>query len=188
MGDGGRPVTATALPLGVFRDWLEYGERGASSEAIVNHLTGAHVGGWGGGRDWPRDPSDFRRCQLLCECVPLARQALPAMASRSPEWTRLVAAWDAIHALIESEVPGYLTNSRGGQAPRSYLLMARVIAGGAECDSCTGTGRSHACLACKGSGRRGGGRCRAAGCHHGYASCPTCRGYGYVRATAGADQ
>lgn len=51
--------------------WLAIGQRGRSSDAIVNHLTGAL-----GGEDaedrfaFPHDPDDLRRCRLLLEQVP----------------------------------------------------------------------------------------------------------------------
>ena len=166
------------LPLRHFCGWLATGERGISSEAIVTHLTGIPVGQWGGS-DHPHDPSDFRRCQLLLNHVPLARLAFSEMRSKSPEWDRLVDAWDDIHAMSESEVPGYL-EGRNGEAPKTYRLMRRVIDGGTTCASCEGTGQAEACPKCKGTGRRCGGRCRADGCARGYRYCRDCRGRGYT--------
>jgi hypothetical protein len=100
------------------------------------------------------------------------------MASRSPEWARLVEVWDEIHAMSEEEVPGYLTGSNGS-ASRTYALMKRAIAGGTICSPCDGSGKAEACPKCKGSGRRAGGRCRAEGCASGYRYCRICRGRGY---------
>lgn len=116
----------TKLPIEAFVGWLANGERGISSEAIVSHLTGLPVGrNWGS--DYPADPDDFRRCQALLERVPLARLMLPLMATRSPEWARLVAAWDDIAAAILAEAPEYM--QRRGSSPAGYRLMRSLIDG-----------------------------------------------------------
>ncbi|HEY9494616.1 MAG TPA: zinc finger-like domain-containing protein, partial [Intrasporangium sp.] len=143
-------MSATPMPLSYFHGWLATGERGISSEAIVSHLTGVPITPWHRLADYPLDPADFRRCQLLLERAPLARPYFPAMASRSPQWARLVEAWDDIHALIEEDVPGYL-NGYNGSAIRGYRLMQRVIAGGVQCDICDGTGQADPCPKCKGT-------------------------------------
>jgi hypothetical protein len=173
------PETAT-LPIALFTHWLNCGERGISSEAIVSHLTGVPVGHshWRGD-DHPVDPDDFRRCQLLLAAVPLTRLTFGAMRTRSPQWARLVDAWAEIEESAESEVPEYLSG-RKGSAPRTYSLMKRVIAGGSFCAACDGTGAAEACPKCKGTGHRTGGRCRNSGCHRGYFYCRTCRGRGYT--------
>lgn len=174
--------TTTPIPLRHFHGWLAFGERGLSSEAIVQHLTRQQILGqtWGYRIHHPHDPADFRRCQLLLNSVPLARLHLPMMRSASPEWARLVDAWDEIHEAIESEVPDYLGKWATGSAMKGYRLMKRVIAGGVACEPCEGTGKGEPCVKCKGSGRRSGGRCRARGCYRGHAFCPTCRGDGYT--------
>lgn len=172
----------TTVPINVFHGWLATGERGLSAEAIVTHLTGTNVSGRFhiGHAHHPSDPSDFRRCQLLLRAVPLAKLMFPAMRGASPQWARLVDAWDEIDATIEQEVPGYVDNARDGRAPLAYRLMKRVIAGGTFCVDCGGSGNGTPCEKCKGSGRRGGGRCRAKGCYSGHALCTTCRGNGYT--------
>lgn len=171
----------TTLPVSTFTNWLALGERGLSSEAIFHFLTGTPVGRpWGPHLHAPSDPADFRRCQLLLEQVPLAGLAFSQMRAASPEWSRLVDAWDEIHQAIESEVPDYMHTRSDGLARKGYQLMKRVLAGGVECLTCEGTGRGEECAKCKGSGRRSGGRCRARGCYQGAAFCPTCRGNGYT--------
>lgn len=179
-------ATQTApLPISTFTNWLAFGERGLSSEAIVAHLTGTHVGRtWSGDvyrhPYYPSDPDDFRRCQLLREAVPIVELMFGQMRTASPVWARLVDAWDEIHDTIEAEVPDYLHTRSDGLARRGYALMKRVIAGGDVCAACEGTGHAEACPKCKGTGRRSGGRCRAPGCIHGYHSCRTCRSRGYT--------
>ena len=100
----------TKLPLTVFVHWLANGERGLSSEAIVEHLTGEPVGGRAhaarrGRLDHPYDMGDFRRCELLLRQVDLARLVFPQMASASPQWARLVEAWAEIVETAKDENP-----------------------------------------------------------------------------------
>lgn len=170
----------STIPLDHFKTWLAFGERGISSEAIVSRLTGHPILGSHWSSTYPHDPADFRRCQLLLNAVPLARLMLPAMRAESPQWSRLVDAWDEIHEAIESEVPDYLGRWSTGSATAGYRLMRRVIHDGVECAACDGSGHEGPCPKCKGSGRRSGGRCRARGCWSGYNACPTCRGNGYT--------
>lgn len=176
-------TAATLLPLNLFTGWLATGERGISSEAIVAQLTGVSISRWGGS-DYPHDPSDFRRCQLLLRQVPLAQLAFGQMRQRGEVWARLVDAWDEIHEAIESEVPDYLDRHARGSAHAAYMLMARVTAGRPACPTCEGSGRAEACPKCKGTGSRSGGRCRNRGCYSGYFSCGACRGCGYIRDAA----
>lgn len=104
-------------------EWLIYGERGASSDAIVKALTSLHAAGpWD--RSHPYDPSDFRRCETLLRSVPSLRALMPRMADVSPVWAQLVERWDDIVALGESEVPGIFDGFDHGQpAPMMYALI-----------------------------------------------------------------
>lgn len=167
------------LPLNIFTNWLAFGERGLSSEAIVSHLTGTSVGRYDHTAH-PHDPDDYRRCARLLRDVPLAALAFPSMATCSPQWARLVEAWDEIGATCEQEAPGYL-DKRSGSAPRAYRMMRRVIEDGTPCHDCDGTGNAEPCPKCKGSGRRTGGTCRYVGCHRGHMQCASCGGAGYRR-------
>lgn len=117
------------IQLAHFTSWLASGERGISSEAIVNQLTGKPVGRPWGGRDHPCDPDDFRRCERLLRDYPLARLTFPeAMRKRSDVWAALVDHWDELVELIESEAPGVFdgTPSRGARAPKAYALMKQL--------------------------------------------------------------
>jgi hypothetical protein len=172
-------TTTALLPLTWFTNWLAFGERGLSSEAIVTHLTGSAISRWGHG-DHPHDPADFRRCVLLLEAVPVAGLTFPTMRDVSREWARLVDAWDEILAELEAEAPGFRDRDAHGRASRTYSLMKRVLAAGAKCEPCDGTGKAEACPKCHGTGRRGGGRCRNAGCADGHFYCRSCRGRGYT--------
>ncbi|MFC9966302.1 hypothetical protein ACFVH4_18900 [Nocardia ignorata] len=123
------PTQPTCPPMLIhqFNGWLQFGERGLSSEAIVTQLTGVHLSGrpWTGW-DHPHDPSDFRRCERLLRQVPQARVHLVAMKA-DPVWARLVDAWDELVALAEEEVPGCFDGPpRGGAAPRLYARMREL--------------------------------------------------------------
>lgn len=114
------------LSIDLFSDWLRNGERGISSEAIVTHLTGVHVGSYYS-HDYPHDPDDFRRCELLLRAVPEARECFAALADKGVVWSGLAAAWDELVALGESEVPGAFDGGRvGGSAPKMYAHMAQI--------------------------------------------------------------
>lgn len=102
--------------------WLANGERGVSSETIVHHVTGLEMG-----RTFmsapPLDPGDLARCvKLLERCpelVPGFREKMPKV---SGEWARLVEHWDELVSLLDSEVPGWRTGSRG-VARKTYDMM-----------------------------------------------------------------
>lgn len=102
-------------------EWLANGERGISSETIVQHLTGRVQRHW---RSEPHDLGDFRRCERLLRQVPLLRLALPGMADLSPAWAALVERWDEIVALCEEEAPGYFDTRRpDGRAAKAGSLI-----------------------------------------------------------------
>ena len=73
------------LHISLFSDWLENGERGISSNTIVSHLTGIFVGNRYAD-SYPRDPADFRRCELLLRAVPEAREHLGRLATKGAVW------------------------------------------------------------------------------------------------------
>ncbi|MBM4722555.1 hypothetical protein GS439_06885 [Rhodococcus hoagii] len=116
-----------AMDVRDFNGWLMMGERGISSNAIVIHLTGIYVGSVHR-FDYPHDPSDFRRCELLLRAVPEARRHLQKLASKGLIWEALVENWDELVALGESEVPGIFdgTSSGGGRAPKLYARMREL--------------------------------------------------------------
>ena len=64
--------------------WLAVGERGLSSEAIALTALGERPTGFRA--SWPLDPSDLRRCLLLLEGAPEARETgLLVLAKRCLE-------------------------------------------------------------------------------------------------------
>lgn len=131
----------------------------------------------GGGNNHPWDPSDLLRCINYCESRGINTEELRArMTGRSTEWARLMPEWDNLVALLRHEMDTRADRT----APRTYAEMKRVLAGGIACAACDSTGRGTECGKCKGTGRRSGGRCRAAKCFRGADFCPTCHGRGYT--------
>lgn len=130
-----------------------------------------------GGHNHPWDPSDLLRCINYCESSGISTARLQArMSGRSLEWDRLLPEWDNLVELLRDE----MENGDGSTAPKTYREMKRVLAGGIACTSCSSTGRGSECAKCKGTGKRGGGRCRAERCFHGADFCPACKGRGHV--------
>ncbi|WP_102158696.1 hypothetical protein [Zhihengliuella halotolerans] len=96
--------------------WLNDGERGVSSNAIVQYLVHGKIPA---GFNDPADPSDFRRCELLLKAVPSLRKQFHRMAEVSPRWAALVERWGEIAALLEEEYPT-------GKASRTFELMRNL--------------------------------------------------------------
>lgn len=137
----------------------------------------------GGGQHHPHDPSDLLRCLSYCEGRGIDTDALTArMKNRSVEWGRLLPEWDNLAALLRHE----MDTMTDGTAPRTYAEMKRVLNAGVACTDCDSTGRGTTCVKCKGTGRRGGGRCRADRCFRGADFCPGCHGQGYKTTEAAA--
>lgn len=107
--------------------WLVRGQRGISSNTIVQHLLGmpnllTHAG-------HPYDPSDLLRCRLLLEAVPAMKSEFPRMASLSPEWKRLVENWQELCNIMDAEVPEWRNPYINANAPKTYAFMKAVLAG-----------------------------------------------------------
>lgn len=104
-------------------DWLGHGERGLSSESIVQHLTGFPALG----RNWtitePSDSDDLRRCRLLLESVPDLGGRFSEMASASGGWFEMVAAWPEMCAAMDAELPDWRDPQCHGQCPKTYEMI-----------------------------------------------------------------
>lgn len=103
-------------------DWLATGERGTSSNTLFKALTGVDALGGGVGSH-PRDPDDFRRCELLLRAAPELRCELERVANISPVWEKLVVEWDGLVALIDEEAPEAWSSRPGGRARRTFERM-----------------------------------------------------------------
>jgi hypothetical protein len=106
--------------------WLRSGERGLSSERIVEVMEGLPDGTITG--RWlsrhPCDPADLRRCILLVEMVPIYRERLGEMAPTSPVWAALIEHWDELTTLLRQEIGADLGH---GRAQRTYDRMRELI-------------------------------------------------------------
>lgn len=112
----------TLLPLSLFSTWLARGERGLSSEAIVERLTGERIGrSWSSGKDHPYDAGDFGRCMRMLDQHDLAKLVFPgSMVGVSPEWTALDAVWDELTTLYKDEI-------ERGRATRTTERIRKVL-------------------------------------------------------------
>lgn len=104
-------------------NWLAFGERGISSEAIVHKLCFDQTPRPG---SYPYDPADFRRCELLLRAIPILRLSLPQMSELGPVWAGLVANWDRLVSTMEEECPGVWERYPSGSAPRAYSIMTAI--------------------------------------------------------------
>lgn len=117
---GGRGLSPAAIA------WVGGGERGQSSEAIFERLTGMRLGDEPN-IEHPHDPDDLRRCLLLLEACPeLADKFDVEMPGVSPQWAALVAVWTALRLTLEREVPQWRAQTRG-YTPQTYNLMKQAL-------------------------------------------------------------
>lgn len=108
-------------------EWIERGERGLSSNAIVRQLTGFPMERrWHDASAYPLDPSDLRRCRLLLEQVPELAPRIGEMAAVSLRWAGLVAAWSDLCRLMDEEAPNWREGY--GPCPKTYAAMRVAIA------------------------------------------------------------
>lgn len=121
-------ITANDPPI---KRWLEYGERGESSNAMAHSMWTDRPVGWIVSRNveaYPHDPDDFRRCLLLLDMVPEFVPRLPIMARVNPVWAALVRHWGDISIQFVREAgDAWRTEPKG--APKTYELMKEVIKG-----------------------------------------------------------
>lgn len=106
--------------------WLRTGERGTSSLALFERLTGHVICGEHERTAHPLDPRDLRRCLLMLERCGLADQ-LHLAADLSEAWGRLVPVWKEITASLEGEVSSWRVPVWGAAARSTYRLMRQVL-------------------------------------------------------------
>lgn len=92
--------------------WMSEGETGLSSKSLARETaglphptSGLFCGIWA-----PSDPADLRRCRLLIDAVPEARQAVDKLAAKHDGWRGLAADWDEINRLYDEEAAGGWTD------------------------------------------------------------------------------
>lgn len=105
-----------------YHDWADGPHAGMSSMAMVRAVTGADVGDWREYQRHPWDPDDFGRCWQVLQYFPELRTGFAKVAALSPEWARLIAAWDELEEL-------FTVGELGWPKPRMYERMREVIDG-----------------------------------------------------------
>lgn len=108
--------------------WLATGERGMSSEALFERLTGHRVTTALARAMHPRDPNDLRRCLLMLEQCGLASRVHEA-ADLSAAWARLLGAWPHLVSSLEREVGDWRDARVGAWAPDTYKMMEDLLDG-----------------------------------------------------------
>jgi len=106
-------------------EWIAYGERGTSSEALFSHLTSIHIVHPRDRAAHPRDPDDLRRCMLMMDAVPQVIHSSAIVSELSPEWARLMARWAELRIAFETECPNWRTGP--WKAPKTYALMKEIL-------------------------------------------------------------
>ncbi len=121
MGQGRTREEDAAFPHGVTEaervaTWLDNGERGASSKAILERLSGMRQEH----RGIPHDIQDLSNCLLLLARIPAWAERMDEMADVSPEWARLARLWDELMVTCREEEGLWLN---GKHAPRTRALL-----------------------------------------------------------------
>lgn len=98
--------------------WLNYGEKGMSSETMWNCL----MGNKNFSVNHPYDPSDFRRCHSLLEMVPEWRLRLDEVSKLSKQWKNLTKNWDKLTEMLLE-----LQQMKSGQTNGMYDFMQTLI-------------------------------------------------------------
>lgn len=101
-------------------EWLSGNDTGASSEAIVRHMTLGDCDG-----SYPHDPADLGRCLRLLEKFPAWKPRIGEMACYSPEWKALASRWDELASMMAGEVG--IDWSKGRKAQATYAAMRAAI-------------------------------------------------------------
>jgi hypothetical protein len=121
-----------ALPPEAVR-WLANGRRGVSSNSFISAVYGIDAVR-DGHRDAPHDPSDFRRCRLMVDAIPGAKEQLLSLvdiqAYPRPRLAMLkvVENWELMCAVMDAEVPEWRDPPRDSSSPRLYRFMQQLWA------------------------------------------------------------
>ncbi len=109
--------------------WVAHGEHGLSSLAIFRRMTGVVPYPIGAGNEsaHPHDARDLRRCRLLLEQVPEWQARLAEMREVSPEWDRLVEAWDAMCETMDTEAPDWRTYAQGSGVCAKWAAIFEIM-------------------------------------------------------------
>ena len=99
------------------KQWLISGDRGLSSNAILEVMEGFPLGSITGHHNapYPHDGCDFRRCHMLLELAPEYKARLGEMRRLNSAWSNLVDRWDELTLLLEA-----------GEYKRMYELITEL--------------------------------------------------------------
>lgn len=119
------PPGAHRLPTPAI-EWLQYGERGASSEAMFDALFDGHfASNKEESTAAPSDADDFSRCRKLAEALPDCKDRFDRVAALSPTWAGIVAAWDSLCATMDAEAPEWRSGKGTGKQTYAALRALR---------------------------------------------------------------
>ena len=72
----------------------------------------------------PHDADNLRRCIILLNQVPEARETLLLLAQESGKWRSLQQGWNLPDKSIQEEAG---ENLRGGKSPKAHAMMKRLL-------------------------------------------------------------
>jgi hypothetical protein len=106
--------------------WLGNGERGMSSDALFERLTGFPSTRTPFRKAHPVDPDDFRRCHLMLEQCGLVDRVAEA-ADMSACWSRLAPRWAEIVACFDAECGDWRARHSDWHAQKTYELIDSIL-------------------------------------------------------------
>jgi hypothetical protein len=110
-------LAAEGRGLNAVATWLRTGERGKSSNAMCQRIFELPLEA---DSSHPHDPADLRRCLQMLDATN-AHDRVPMVADLSPEWGRLVGAWDRLVAVFSEE------RHASTSAPLTYQMMQELL-------------------------------------------------------------
>lgn len=99
--------------------WKENGERGLSSIAILEHMSGQTP------KDpsAPRDVADLRRCMLLLRRIPEWSARMGEMAIYE-QWAKIAPVWEALAMVFADEMGPEIENKA---SPNTALMLNKIL-------------------------------------------------------------
>ncbi|MEJ6002745.1 hypothetical protein [Paucibacter soli] len=115
--------------------WLAHGHRGVSSNTLFALIYGIQTGVDEGSRMAPADSGDFRRCRLMADDIPGARQRIlgitdiRAIGYQRDRILTVVKHWDALCALMDSESPDWRSPKASSPSPKLNAVLRHLASG-----------------------------------------------------------
>jgi hypothetical protein len=105
--------------------WMEEGERGISSNTMLDVITGRALVR-DGYHCHPLCLDDFKRCWKLLQLVPELRDGFDKLAKKSPVWARLLAHWDELAEMMPLVLEEWRTIPSGQPMPTANKMYRRM--------------------------------------------------------------